>query len=111
MGLLTMEVQLPLQIVWIVVIEPIHNRAARPRQLGCLLHGIVSGAIQEDDAVAAREDGQDTAVQEGDGRKDQDVWGPDKPCEFPFEIVVQARGRHGPRPARMDAPVSHSLRY
>src|SRR5215212_7894729 len=109
-GPLPMVLQPLLQVVRVVVVEPVHDRTPGSGELGRLLHRIVGGPIQEDRAVAAREHGQDAAVEQGDGWKHQDVRGPDEPCDLPLEVLVDLRRSHGHGPARVRAPTLYRHR-
>src|SRR5215208_3606426 len=108
-GSLSVKLEPTFQIVWIIVVEPVHGRTSRFGELGCLLHGSVGGPVQEDNAVGAREDGQHAAVEEGDGREHQYVRDPDKPRDLLLQILVDLRGGHGPGPARMRAPTPYRI--
>src|SRR5918998_5357194 len=91
------------------MVEPIHGRTVGPGELGRLLHGVVGCSIQKDHAVTARKDGQDTAVEQGDGWEQQDVRGPDKPRDLLLQVLEDLLGGHGPSPARMYAPTFYRL--
>src|SRR5918997_6461850 len=91
------------------MVEPIHNRTVGSGELGSLLDGVVGGSIQKDHAVSARKDGQDTAVEQGDGWEQQNVRSPDKPRNLLLQVFEDLLGGHSARPAWVHAPTFYRL--